>query len=184
MVQKILMDSVNLDTIVENKLKFTSKLIRMSYTLPWKDILSISEQFLEAFEFQQASWDDWPEIDRFLKDAYKQARMASFLKQGVTPAGAASNPLAPAAPGAPRGPKKERKYVDNANGVPWKFMKEKKLCGGFNIGSCERKTDHKIGPETVHHYCAGCFGVSKGVDKKDHRAIDCPKGPFDPSLFG
>ena len=87
-------------------------------------------------------------------------------------------------PGAPRGPKKERKYVDNANGVPWKFMKEKKLCGGFNIGSCERKADHKIGPETVHHYCAGCFGVSKGMDKKDHRAVDCPKGPFDPSLFG
>ena len=63
--------------------------------------------------------------------------MASFLNPGVSLAGATSNPLATSAPSAPRGPKKEQKWDDNANGVPWKFMKEKKLCGGFNIGSCE-----------------------------------------------
>ena len=184
MVQKILMDSVNLDTVVRNKLQFTSKLIRMAYTLPWPDILSISEQFLEAFEFNQASWDDWTEIDRFLKDAYDQAKMASFLRPGTAPAGAAANPLAPAPPAAPRGPKKEKKWVDNANGVPWKYMKEKKICGGYNIGSCERKGDHKIGPDTVHHFCAGCYGKSNGTDKLAHRALTCPKGPFDPNLFG
>ena len=55
MIQKILMDSVNLDNVVKNKLQLTSKLIRMAYTLPWPDILSISKQFLEAFEFNQAS---------------------------------------------------------------------------------------------------------------------------------
>ena len=182
--QKILMDTASLDKTVKHKLMFQSKLIRMSYTLPWTDILSISEQFFEAFEFNQASWDDWDEIERFLKDAYEQAKMASFLKPGVVPAGAASNPLAPAAAANPRGPKKERKYVDNANGVPWKYMKEQKICGGYNIGSCERKGDHKIGSETVFHYCAGCFGKSKGEEKKEHRAVDCPKGPFDRNLFG
>ena len=184
MIQKILMDSVNLDNVVKNKLQFTSKLIRMAYTLPWPDILSIAEQFLEAFEFNQATWDDWAEIERFLKDAYDQAKMASFLHPGTAPAGASSNPLAPAPPAAPRGPKKEKKYVDNANGVPWKYMKEKKLCGGYNIGSCERKGDHKIGSDTVHHYCAGCFGKSNGTEKLAHRALTCPKGPFDPNLFG
>ena len=182
--QKILMDTADLDKIVKHKLMFQSKLIRMSYTLPWSDILSISEQFFEAFEFNQASWDDWDEIERFLKDAYEQAKMASFLKPGVVPAGAASNPLAPAAPSNPRGPKKDRKYVDNANGVPWKYMKEQKICGGYNIGSCERKGDHKIGSDTVFHFCAGCFGKSKGSDKKEHRAVDCPQGPFDRNLFG
>ena len=156
----------------------------MSYTLPWSDILSISEQFLEAFEFNQMLWDDWSEIDRFLKDAYEQAKMESFLKSGMLPAAAASNPLAPAAHGKPPGPKKERKWTDNANGVPWKYMKEQKLCGGFNIGSCERKGDHKIGPDTVYHYCVGCYGKSKGSVKKDHKAIDCKQGPFEPNLFG
>ena len=183
MTQKILMDSANLDTVVKNKLKFQSKLIRMAYTLPWSDILSIAEQFFGAFEYNQASWDDWSQIESFLKEAYDQARMSSFLRPGIVPGASNAAPV-PGSGAAPKGPRKEKKWVDNANGVPWKYMRENSICGGYNIGSCERKGDHKIGSDTVNHWCAGCHGTSKGVTKQVHRAIDCPKGPFDSSLFG
>ena len=55
----------------------------MSYTLPWPDVLSISEQFFEAFEYNEESWDDWSKIKVFLKDAYNQTRMSSssFVKE-------------------------------------------------------------------------------------------------------
>ena len=155
----------------------------MSYTLPWPDVLPISEQFFEAFKYNQPSWDEWSKVEVFLKDAYDQARMSSFLRPGAVPAAVNGAPLANPAQLNPCGPKKEKKWVDNDNGVPWKYMKEKNICGGYNIGSCERKGDHKIGPDTVTHWCVGCFSTSKGMTKQAHRTIDCPEGPFDSNLF-
>ena len=146
----------------------------MSYTLAWKDILSISEDFFESYEFDHISWDDWPTIERFIKDSYEQVRMSTTARPR-------SNSAPPAVAGA-RLPE-QRKMPEHANGVPVSFMKDQYICCGFNLGFCKVQSggDHKIGNTTLHHWCGGCFKKYNG--KKDpHPADGCKNGPFG-SLF-
>ena len=50
--QKILIDHEStMDTVVQNKLRFQSYIIRQAYVLPWEDLLSVIKQFFEAYEF-------------------------------------------------------------------------------------------------------------------------------------
>ena len=65
--QKILIDHEDsMDIIVQNKLRFQSYLTCHSYILRWDDILSVIEQFFEAFEFEVMEWDNWDDIEKFL----------------------------------------------------------------------------------------------------------------------
>ena len=176
MCQKILIDHEDtMDIIVQNKLRFQSYLICQAYILPWEDILSISEQFFEAFEYEVMEWDKWDDIEKFLDKACEQARLSNFAKNNV--------PAALAAPGQNPVGQPAKKFEGNIKGVTWKYMKDKKICCGFNTGSCQQQDGHTIGKGTVHHWCGGCHGASKGATKENHPAKICGKGPWDKSLF-
>ena len=174
--QKILIDHEdNINIEIQNKLRFQSYLIRQSYILPWEDILSIVEQFFEAFEFEVVEWDNWADIEKFLNQACEQARLSTFARNCV--------PAALAAPGQNPMGQPAKKFEGNIKGVTWKYMKDKKICCGFNTGSCEQQDGHTIGKGTVRHWCGGCHGASKGAIKENHPAKTCGKGPWDRSLF-
>ena len=175
--QKILVDHEDeLSPVIMNKLRVQSYLIRQAYVLSWADILSISEQFFEAYEYNVVDWTCWSDIEKFLKDACEQARMSALARPNHTPAAGAAPSGQPA--------KKDNKFEGNIKGVPWRYMKKVGICCGFNSGSCQQSGDHKIKDEDVVHWCGGCYAASKGVTKSAHRAKDCGKGPWkDKSLF-
>ena len=174
--QKILVDhGVSMDPIIKNKLRMQAYLIRQSYILSWEDILSVVEQFFEAYEHDVVDWDDWADIEVFLRSACEQARLSAFARSNPLPA-AVANPSSAAI-------KPAQKYEGHIKGVPWKFMKSKNICCGFNTGSCKQQCGHKIGESKVFHWCGGCFGASKGSTKEAHPCKTCEKGPWDKSLF-
>ena len=176
MCQKILIDHEDtMDIVVQNKLRFQSYLICQAYILPWEDILSIAEQFFEAFEYEVMEWDKWDDIEKFLDKACEQARLSNFARNNV--------PAALAPPGQNPVGQPAKKFEGNIKGVTWKFMKDKKICCGFNTGSCQQQDGHTIGKGVVHHWCGGCYGASKGAVKENHPAKSCGKGPWDKSLF-
>ena len=144
--------------------------------LPWEDILSVAEQFLEAYEFNVVDRDKWSDIEEFLKAACEQARLSSFARPGSIPA-------ALAAPGKNAAAQPNQKYEGNIRGVLWKYMKAKSICCGYNTGSCQQKDGHSIGNSKVRHWCGGCFGASKGTVKEEHPAKTCEKDPWEKSLF-
>ena len=177
--QKILVDHhKDIDPIIKNKLRFQAYLIRQSYVLSWDDILSVSEQFLNAWEYNVVHWDSWPDIEKFLKDACEQARMSSLARAGSVPAASAVPSQAAGAAA-----KNKAKAEGNLRGIPWRFMKDKGICCGYNSGSCNQTGEHTINNAKVQHWCGGCFGSSKGSSKLEHRAKTCDKGPWDKSLF-
>ena len=109
----------------------------MSYWLAWKDILSISEQVFKAYEYDQVSLDDWLDIEPFLKEAYDQAKMATAIRPGFVPGGAPpAYSSAPQQSGHAKSDNPKKKWMDNANGVPWTYMKSKNICCGYNILTC------------------------------------------------
>ena len=174
--QKILIDHEDdIKIEIQNKLLFQSFMIRQAYILPWEDILSIIEQFFEAYEYEVVEWDNWNDIEKFLNQACEQARLSTFARNNV--------PAALAAPGQNPIAQPAKKFEGNIKGVTWKYMKDKKICCGFNTGSCEQQDGHTIGKGTVNHWCGGCHGASKGVIKEKHPAKTCGKGPWNSSLF-
>ena len=179
MCQKMLIDhESSMPTELQNKLRFQAYLIRLSYVMAWEDILSVSEQFLESFEYNVVEWDNWVEIEKFLDQCSQQARLSSMARSSAVPAALA--PPGQIGAGAGKGAPK----VDgNVKGVPWKYMKEKGICCGYNAGSCNQKGDHLINNAKVTHICGGCFFTSKGASKEVHRAKTCDKGPWDKNLF-
>ena len=96
MIQKIILETpkAELNPLVKNKLKFFAFITKLTYSLSWKDILSITEDFFEAIENEHIDWDSWPVIERFLKDAYEQIRFTDGFRprSHSAPAG---NPPAP-----------------------------------------------------------------------------------------
>ena len=176
-LQKLLIDTpkANMDPILNNKIKFFAMITKLSYTLPWKDILSITEDFFESFEFDQISWDDWSVIDKFVKESYEQVRLS-----------ATSRPRSFSAPAAGSGgaPGSGRKLPDDANGVPNSYMKSNFICCTFNHEVCKVQNggDHSIGSVNLHHWCGGCHKKSNGATKANHSALKCKNGPFG-SLF-
>ena len=186
MVQKILMEAPSsLDTATANKLKFQNLLIKLAYSLTWEQVRSIGDRFFEAWENKAVSWDNWSEIKTFVTEAAEQTRLSSLLNPSALP-GAMSGAPHQSAPrqGNPSGLPK-RKWVTEANGVPWAYMKGKGICCQFNLNECPSKGDHKVGEKgdkLIHHWCGGCFAKS-GV-KEAHAALGCKKGPFNnKSLF-
>ena len=179
MVQKMLIDhESSMNPELQNKLRFQAYLIRLSYVMSWEDILSVSEQFLESFEYNVVEWDNWVEIEKFLDQCSQQARLSSMARSSAVPAALA--PPGQIGAGAGKGAPK----VDgNVKGIPWKYMKEKGICCGYNAGSCNQKGDHMINNSKVTHICGGCFFTSKETTKEVHRAKTCSKGPWDKSLF-
>ena len=175
MLQKILCDYESMDSSIRNKLHFQAYLIRQAYVLPWEDILSVAEQFLEAYEFKVVDWDNWDDIEKFLDQACEQARLSTFVRNNV--------PAALAAPSQNPVGKPANSFEGNIKGVPWKYMKKFNICCGYNTGSCQQQDGHTIGKLKVNHWCGGCHGASNGATKAGHIAKDCGKGPWDKSLF-
>ena len=177
-LQKLLIDTPkeNMDPILNNKIKLFAMLTKLSYTVPWADILSISEDFFEAFEYDHISWDSWPVIERFVKDSYEQIRLSAISRPRSFSAPAGSGHGAGNSWGNP--PK--RPLPEDINGVPSAFMRKNYICVKFNAESCETQSsgDHKAGNATLHHWCGGCFKQSNGSTKAAHPAKSCPKGPF------
>ena len=157
-----------------SKLRLQSFLIRQSYVLSWSDILDVSEQFFESYEYNVWTWDDWDGIEKYLTQLCEQARMSALARPAFIPA--AQAPPSQSA-GAPTKPKAE----GGCKGVPWRYMKAKGICCGFNSGSCETVGDHNIKGEKVSHWCGGCY-AAKGI-KDAHRVKDCNQGPWAKSLF-
>ena len=180
MVQKLLLDTPadKMDPILRNKLKFYSFILRQCYVLDWQHVLSIAEDFLEAFEYGNITWDSWPEMERFLKESAEQVRLsASFRgRANSAPPAADSYGSGAGAAGLRRNPGK--KFADNANGVPSKWMMDKKICISFNLGYCQEASDHLVKTTTLKHWCGGCFKKSEGTDKLAHPASTCKNGPF------
>lgn len=164
-----------MDVVIQNKLLFQSFIIRQSYILSWEDLLSIIEQFFEAYEFDVVEWDNWDDIEKFLNKACEQARLSSFASNTV--------PAALAAPGRNPVGQPAKKFEGSVKGGPWRYMKSKNICCGYNTGSCQQQVGHTIDKGKVSHWCGGCFNASKGVIKEAHKAKDCGKGPWDKSLF-
>ena len=174
-LQKLLIDTpkASMDPILCNKIKFFAMLTKLSYTLPWQDILSIAEDFFESYEYDHISWDSWPVVEQFVKDSYEQIKLSSFSRPR-------SN-SAPAGSGAGfAGNFQKKPLPEDANGVPLSYMRKQFICCKFNLESCEVQAggDHKAGNATLHHWCGGCFKQSNGATKAAHTATSCTKGPF------
>ena len=179
MSQMMLLDTPNdkLDPILKNRLRFQSFIIRQSYVLDWKHCLVIIEDFFDACEHGNMSWDDWSEIERVLKASAEQIRLSASFR------GRANS--APAGGNTPSGGPPGKRFSDNANGVPSKWMIEQKICVAFNLGYCPNQNggDHAVKNNiTLRHWCGGCFKKSNGSVKHAHPASTCEKGPFN-NLF-
>ena len=175
MAQMMLLDTPQdkMDPILKNRLRFQSFIIRQSYVLGWKECLTIVEDFFEACEYNNISWDDWPEIERFLKESAEQIRLSASFR------GRANS--APPGAGNPNGGQPGKRFSDNANGVPSKWMVENKICVAFNLGYCpnQKGGDHTAKNNvTLRHWCGGCYKKSNSAEKLAHPASTCGKGPF------
>ena len=181
MSQMMLLDTPRdkMDPILMKRLRFQSFIIRQSYVLDWKDCLVIIEDFFDACEHANMSWDDdWSEIERFLKASAEQIRLSASYRGRANSAPAGGNPQG--------GGQSGKRFADNANGVPTKWMIEQKICVAFNLGYCpnQKGGDHATKNNvTLRHWCGGCFKKSNGAEKHAHPASTCPKGPFN-NLFG
>ena len=174
MIQKIILETpkADLNPLVKNKLKFFSFVTKLTYSLNWKDILSIMEDFFEAVENEHIDWESWPVIERFLKDAYEQIRFSEGFRPRAhsAPDGAGARPNG--------GGDSGKKMPDDANGVPTSYMKDNHICCGFNLGFCKTQDggDHKMYNTMLRHWCGGCHKKSKA--KLAHPASGCKNGPF------
>ena len=155
----------------KNKLKFFAFVVKLTYSLNWKDILSIMEDFFEAIENEHLDWDSWPIIERFLKDAYEQIRFSEGFRPRSNSAPAGNGSRNGAGDGG-------KKMPDDANGVPTSYMKENHICCGFNMGWCKTQDggDHKMYNTMLRHWCGGCHKKSNA--KLAHPAAGCKNGPF------
>ena len=160
--QKILIDhGETMDPVIKNKLRMQSYLIRQSYILSSEDILSVVEQFFEAYEYDVVDWDNWSDIQQFLQASCEQARPSSFARSNTVPATLAPPGRSAAQPA--------NKFEGNIKGVPWKYMKAKNICCGFNTGSCKRTCGHLIGESKFSH--EGCGHPRMGPsDDEDSQA--------------
>ena len=179
MIQKIILETPkdDLDPVVKNKLKFFAFITKLSYTLAWKDVLSIVEDFFEAVEYDHIAWDSWPIIERFLKDSYEQVRLSESFRPRAFSAPPGARPNSGGDPG--------KKMPEEANGVPVSYMKEQHICCGFSFGFCKVQEggDHKVYNTLLRHWCGGCYRKSNGATKAVHPAVGCKQGPF-ANLFG
>ena len=175
MSQMMLLDTPQdkMDPILRNRLRFQSFIIRQSYVLGWKECLSIVEDFFEACEHANMSWENWPEIEKFLKESAEQIRLsASFRGRANSAPPGAGNPNG--------GGQQGKRFSDNANGVPSKWMVENKICVAYNLGYCPNQNggDHVVKNITLRHWCGGCYKKSNGATKHAHSASTCGQGPF------
>ena len=87
MAQMMLLDTPQdkMDPILKNRLRFQSFIIRQSYVLGWKECLIIVEDFFDAQEHANISWDDWSEIEKFLKESAEQIRLSASFGAGPIP---------------------------------------------------------------------------------------------------
>ena len=162
-----------------NKLRFLREIVAMHYSMGIKDILAITERFLRGWESKNYEWDNWTQIEMFLRESKYQQICTALTASNFNRkngGGGGGNGGAGAGGGGPKG-------NSNVHGIPTDFLRTKKLCIKYNLNpsDCPEKGDHpqphnKAGV-ILFHKCAGC--MQKGVTpEKEHSVKACPKGPY------
>ena len=175
-------DPALLETKVKNKMLFFHYISKLSYSLPWPQVLEVAAKFFRGLEHMRFSWDDWSLIHAHLQTSFEQVKIASIQHKfngggGNFQGGAAGGGQNP-------GPPKQADTV----GVPHNWMRSKNFCIKWNQGHCTIQVDannsHVFaeGKSAVQHLCAGCF-VTGNKHEKGHGASNCSKKPFQSSLF-
>ena len=147
----------------ENKLRFLSHLAKISFSVPWKDVLDMNATFLEMIEQNAINFSDWEMIESWLNQAMEAVKTRHALAGAVNPA------------------KKQKTddHHDNKKieGLDPEFIKTNLFCIKFQINKCENSSSHEVGRDdnrvTLKHECAGCFKLGKPASSS-HGAKSCP----------
>ena len=177
MLAKCMMETPpeRMDDVLANKLTFLREVTAMHYTMGIKDILAVTERFLRGWESKNFEWDDWSQIQVFLREA-KYQQMCSVLTAGNLNKKNGGGGGANGGGGAAVTPK----GGSHVYGIPTEFLRNKKLCIKYNKNECDQAGSHpQTNNESVTliHKCAGC--LKNGVTpEKEHGVRSCPKGPY------
>ena len=166
-----------MDDELANKLTFLREVVAMHYSLGLKDVLAVTERFLRGWESQNFEWNDWPQIQIFLRES-KYQQMCTALTNRIhhNNGGGGGAGKSGGGGGAPT-----PKGGSHVYGIPTDFLRSNKLCINYNKDACDEKGDHpqphnKSGV-ILFHKCAGC--MKNGVTpEKEHCVKKCPKGPY------
>ena len=175
MLAKCMLETPNsrMDDELANKLHFLREVVAMHYSMGIKDILAITERFLRGWESKNFEWNNWPQIELFLREAKYQQICTAITTGNI-------NKKAGGGGGAGNGGAPPPKGGSNVYGIPTEFLRNKKLCIKFNKDECPEKADHKQPHQDsvwLSHKCAGC--MKNGVTpEKEHGVKSCPKGPY------
>ena len=175
-------DPTRLEPKVKNKLLFFHYISKLSYSLPWNQVLEVVAKFFRGLEHMRYSWDDWTIIHAHLQTSFEQVKIAALQPKfggsgGGFQGGAAGGAHPPGLP----------KQADTV-GVPHAWMRTKQFCIKWNQGHCTTPVDannshvFSEGKPPVQHICAGCF-VTGNRQEKTHGAANCSKKPFAQHLF-
>ena len=168
MINKILIESTpnSLPLTHQNKLMYTAFMANLAHTASWPQILEINAMFFCSLEQGQQTWDNWSAISAFLDRARQQVRQSIPAPK-------------PHLDGPPTKRQKAQDFDNKIEGIPAAWIKSNKFCLLFNIGKCQKPTDHNLadGAAFVIHVCAGCVKLGKG-NKTDHGASTCTHKPF------
>lgn len=157
----------------ENKLRFMAHIANLSHNVAWPHVLEVAAGFFRALEQMQQTWASWSNIEIWLERAGRNIRSVPAPKPSDS--GRRPNPFGQ----GDQPPKRQRN--ESIEGIPMAFIKDNKLCIGFNLGRCNESANHAIkntdGRIMVVHLCAGCYKAGRG-SQSSHGASSCSYKPF------
>ena len=145
-------------SVLENKMKFMSRLADLSINDPWENILTINAAMYRALEQGHMNWSCWLSIEVWLDRTISHMRNRTFssLQHG-------GKYVRPPIDISQVSPNKKQRF-DFVQGIPEDFVRDQKLCIMFQLGRCSQQPDHTIygGTTSFAHICAGCLHLEKG----------------------
>ena len=180
-------DPTKIEPQVRNKILFFHFLTKLSYSLPWAQVLEMAAKFFRGLEHMRFSWDDWNVIHAHLQTSLDQVKIAALHQRGGGYGGGGhggGGSYGGAGGGSPAG----QGAAADTVGVPHSWMRGKHICIKYNQGFCKIPVDATAshvfaeGKPPVQHICAGCFALGNKSERQ-HGASSCSKKPFTSSLF-
>ena len=144
-----------------HQLMHLNRLLTYAMDSPWNACLNFNAAFFRSIEQRQSSWDNWEKIQSWHSRHLESLKLCSSSK-GINPSANGRQQT-------------NEKAEDSANGVPFSFMKQSKLCIKFQSEICDQESGHfnGFGKTALSHNCAYCLLKLKTVAV--HSAKSCPE---------